>query len=279
MPRVKQGGIAAEPYVVYSAATMSRSILYVDGFNFYYGVTDYWRDTENLAGLGWCDFRALVERHFARPGEQLVTVKYFTAPVGPSQEIAGRRKGENVRYGEWRRAVRTIAGIQVIEGYYQVPSNDDRAAGAPNKVWENRDAPPKARLEKQTDVNLAVEVLLDACQAQHTRPEKVYVLSGDHDMMPVAFALQERLDPPVQVAILLPSKASVSGWRDAYDRTSRRLTSLLPPHRNSRVSRNVPEVHLLTREILSDSLLPYDLRDDRGEFQCRGEWRIPPQRD
>jgi len=40
-----------------------RATLYIDGFNFYYGVTQFWREkNEEWAGLGWCDFRALVER-------------------------------------------------------------------------------------------------------------------------------------------------------------------------------------------------------------------------
>lgn len=45
-------------------ADLERAILYVDGFNFYYGVTNHWRAKKGLPGLGWCNFRALVERHF-----------------------------------------------------------------------------------------------------------------------------------------------------------------------------------------------------------------------
>src|SRR6266699_4168925 len=93
---------------------MTRSILYVDGFNFYYGVTDYWREkarkeaeitnTEiKMAGLGWCDFRALVERHFKAADEELVSVKYFTSKVTYKEEIVRHLKGEHVRYGEWAR--------------------------------------------------------------------------------------------------------------------------------------------------------------------------------
>jgi hypothetical protein len=58
---------------------MQRATLYIDGFNFYYGVTKFWQEkNEEWAGLGWCDFRALVERHFPPRVAQL-DVKYFTA--------------------------------------------------------------------------------------------------------------------------------------------------------------------------------------------------------
>jgi hypothetical protein len=62
----------------------AKAALYVDGFNFYYGVTNYFRAFRerlgySLSGLCWCDFRALVERNFSQT--QLDSVKYFTARV------------------------------------------------------------------------------------------------------------------------------------------------------------------------------------------------------
>lgn len=67
-------------------------VLYVDGFNFYRGVTAYWSAEGGLAGLGWCDFRALVDRHFLDDGE--LRVKYFTAPVYPHLEAHASHERE-----------------------------------------------------------------------------------------------------------------------------------------------------------------------------------------
>src|SRR6185503_3790050 len=95
-----------------------RAILYVDGFNFYYGVSRHWGTKRNLEGLGWCDFRALIERHF-QLGSTPLEVKYFTAPVHLEHETPSHRKDEHLRYAVWARAVRTITGIRVVEGFYK----------------------------------------------------------------------------------------------------------------------------------------------------------------
>jgi hypothetical protein len=136
-----------------------RSVLYVDGFNFYYGVTAYWRKEKDLAGLGWCNFRALIEQHFPNPGRLLV--KYFTAPVTENVEIKGRRPGEHERYSVWMRALRTIGDLVIIEGIYKPDYK------------ENADAPAKAREDNQTDTNLAVEMLVDAFGPAESRPGHV----------------------------------------------------------------------------------------------------------
>ena len=97
---------------------MERAILYVDGFHFYHGVTKHWARLKGRPGLGWCDFRALVEHHFRLEGAHL-DIKYFSAPVHFEHEAPNLRKEEARRYGIWTRALRTVAGIQVVEGYYR----------------------------------------------------------------------------------------------------------------------------------------------------------------
>jgi hypothetical protein len=239
---------------------MSR-ILYVDGFNFYYGVGAYWSRQRGLAGLGWCDFRALVERHFPETGH--VHVKYFTAPVTENVELRNHRPGEHLRYSIWRRALQTISSLTVVEGFYK-RSGDRSAPG-----------PAEDREEKQTDINLAVEMMMDAFGAAESRPEHVFLLSGDYDQMPVVFALQERAAKPIPVTVLLPSAQSETDWNQSYERTRKRLLKSYPiKSRAGGLGRPV-QVKVLDETILASSLLGYTLRDSEGEFHCPDYWRLP----
>lgn len=231
---------------------MSR-VLYVDGFNFYRGVTSYWSREKGLAGLGWCNFHALVERQF--PSEGDLEVKYFTAPVHPHLE---HRAGETARYKKWMRALRTIEKLIVVEGFHKPP--------------EER----KGREEKQTDVNLAVELVVDAFRPIGPRPQHVFVLSGDCDQMPAIFALQERLLPGVPVTVLLPSDATRQNWNGRYETTRSVL-------RKSHRATSQPDVPLrplvvrLSEDMLANSLLGYFLADSEGEFECPDYWQLPTE--
>jgi hypothetical protein len=237
-----------------------RRILYVDGFNFYYGVTAYWK-RNGLSGLGWCDFRALIERHFPEEGE--LRVKYFTAEV---REMTPQRwEGEFERYALWMRAVRTIPGTTVIEGFYKRDSGRSRP-----------DADTKFREEKQTDVNLAVELLTDACDLSGPRPDRVYLLSGDCDLMSAVFALEERVGIPV--TLLLPSESRAEDWQRAYGRTRKRLRKIHFPDRAAKTFElPSPSVSVLDAEILANSQLGYSLRDSAGKFDCPPYWQLPTE--
>jgi hypothetical protein len=236
-----------------------RRVLYVDGFNFYYGVTRYWDKEKQLAGLGWCNFPALVERHF--PGTGQVQTKYFTA--FPGVELPHRRPGEGDRYQLWRRALRTICNLLIVDGFYK-RDDDER----------NQDARSKRRTEKQTDVNLAVEAMADAFGPPQLCPEHVFILSGDCDQMPTVFALQERAPVPIRVTVLLPSGAKQQDWQDKYEGTRRRLLRSHPNMRRNAPGRPI-EVQVLDEKTLAASLLSYTLQDSEGSFECPDYWRLP----
>jgi hypothetical protein len=234
-----------------------RRILYVDGFNFYYGVTAHWRKND-LAGLGWCDFRALIERHFPEEGE--LCVKYFTAVV--REQTPQRWEGEFERYALWRRAVQTIPGAVVIEGFYKRDTSRSRP-----------DADTKFREEKQTDVNLAVELLTDAFGLSGPRPDRVYLLSGDCDLMPAVFALEERVGIPV--TMLLPSESRKEDWERTYGRTRKGLRRIHFPYKGVKTFEfPIPPIIVLDEEMLANSLFSYSLRDSEGDFECPHYWQL-----
>ncbi len=239
-----------------------RRILYVDGFNFYYGVSSHWRNRpERLAGLGWCNFAALVERNFQLPGPP--RVKYFTAPITQSVELPGNRPGENGRYHGWIRALKTIPDLHIVEGFYK-GEFDKRSPSTT----------PKSRVEKQTDVNLAVELMIDTFSAEDLRPKHVFILSDDHDLMPAVFAVQERALTPIRITMLLPPASNERHWEDRYQQTRSRLLRHKPAHAPAKSPTQPIEIRVLDESMLSQSLLSYTLRDEQGEFFCPDYWKL-----
>lgn len=234
----------------------SRVALYVDGFNYYYGVTNHYRAGKekrgySLSGLCWTDFRALAERHFLKQGEELTQIRYFTAPVTAAVETTNR-PGEQNRYETWIKAVRTIAGLEVISGFYK-PRHEAPGQGA------------KSRDEKLTDVNLAVELLLDGLAGVY---ERAIVLSGDADQMPSILAAAYRLPKPRRVLALLPPAQDKEDWKHRYcwaaEGLSQRMTM---PH----TAPHHVDVGVLGERELANSLLRYEL----PEVSCPSYWRLP----
>lgn len=221
-----------------------KRILYVDGFNFYYGVKEYWK-AHKLAGLAWCDFRALVERHFEKTAG--LQVKYFSAAV--KENTPQRYEGEHERYANWMRAVGTMADTQVIQGFHKREGE-------------------RSRDEKQTDVNIAVEMVMDANGHPETRPEHMYLLSGDFDLMPAVYAVGERVG--IGVTVLLPTRVPAADWKSGYERTRRALREV----HGAGKGRRDPAVVELSEEMLASSLLRYELRDEQGKFGCPDYWRL-----
>lgn len=124
-----------------------RTIVYVDGFNLYYG---------SLKGTPykWLDLAALFGAMLPA-GHQLERIKYFTARVSalPSDKDAPRRQDV------YLRALRKTHGdlLEIIEGEFLIKD-----------VWLPKTANPKEFVqvirpeEKGSDVNLAVELVNDA---------------------------------------------------------------------------------------------------------------------
>ncbi len=233
-----------------------KTALYVDGFNFYYGVTSYFRREReqrgySLSGLCWTDFRALAERHLMKPGQSLARLAYFTAPVTPAVETS-ERPGETSRYGLWMKALRTIPGVEVIQGFHK-PHGAEPGHAA------------KARDEKQTDVNLAVELLLDAANNVF---EQAFVLSGDSDQIPAIIAAAYRIGNGRRVRVLIPPGQDAEDWKKRYAPAAYALRQRGIEFKS--LGPNQVDVQTLTEAQLANSLLPYVL----PEVECPDYWRL-----
>lgn len=140
-----------------------RTIVYVDGFNFYYGAV---RGTP----WKWLDPAALFQKLIGSQNA-LVKVKYFTARVQPSP----RDPEVHIRQDAYLRAIQ--AWCPLVELYYghflrhRISMAHANPPPASVPVWKNE--------EKGSDVNLALHVLNDAWQNAY---DCALIVSNDSDL-------------------------------------------------------------------------------------------------
>jgi len=214
--------------------------MYIDGYNFYYSIKQHPAATPLF--LAWCNFRVLAERYFVPSNTELAVVKYFTAPVGHFGARGGEAGGEAGRQELWLRAVRTIRRLDVIEGFH----TGDRSSAS--------SAPQRARKEKETDVNVAVSMVVDAARNE---VDRLLLVTGDQDQLPAIRAVSGIFEK--RVDIWLPPNQAVGHWKylNAMDGVS---------------------VGAINREMLSRSRLPERLEDADGAFEAPRAWRAPVKR-
>ena len=140
-----------------------RVIVYVDGFNLYYGI----RGTPHR----WLDLRAMSSA-LLRPTDQLVHVKYFTARVRstPSDPNAP------LRQQVYLRALRTLPDLSIHFGHFLVSEPYMRVKSPPPNFIQVIKTE-----EKGSDVNLATHLLTDAFLGSY---DVALVVSNDSDLCP-----------------------------------------------------------------------------------------------
>jgi 6-hydroxy-3-succinoylpyridine 3-monooxygenase len=136
-----------------------RTIVYVDGFNLYYGAV---RGTPHE----WLNLSRYFE--LLRPADDIQLIRYFTAlvtgPTRPNQEI-------------FLRALATLQNVDVILGKFMsknVKCTLDVCTHVGSRLFVTHE-------EKRTDVNIAVHMLDDVYQ---NRCDRLILVSGDSDLVP-----------------------------------------------------------------------------------------------
>jgi hypothetical protein len=153
-----------------------RCFIYIDGFNFYYGIVKKhpeWR---------WLDFGKFCKS--LRPF-QAVFVRYFTALI----ENDSLRKERQLKY---LAALGTLDQFEIIKGKFQLRLSQCRA-DCGREFQE-----PK---EKKTDVNIAVRMMDDCI---NDTPDAIILISSDSDLEP-AIAWIHRSYPKVDIMVYLPN--------------------------------------------------------------------------
>lgn len=151
---------------------MKKTIVYIDGFNLYYGLL-------RRTAYKWLDLIAFARNLLPRPEEhEIVAVKYFTARVNydPAEPTAQAHQDIYLSALEAHSPE-----LKIVKGYYKrfrarFPFAKDpckscnQASGA--IVWKTE--------EKRSDVNLASEMLIDHI---NTECDCVVLVSGDTDLI------------------------------------------------------------------------------------------------
>ena len=136
-----------------------RVIVYVDGFNFYYGL----KRNPRWKRYYWIDFVRLFES-FMKPHQELVAVKYFSA-----KPISNEDKAE--RQSLLFKANEENPKFQLVLGKYLQKSLTCKNCGYKITTYE----------EKESDVRIATQVVRDAFEKSC---DVAIVVSADSDMKP-----------------------------------------------------------------------------------------------
>ena len=141
-----------------------RIVVYVDGFNLYFGMLD--------AGFDYCKWLNLkvLALNLLQSNQKLAEIKYFTSRVSNNPE---KQKRQNT----YIEALESI-GVKMYYGNYQSDTIECKRC---NNIW------PKYN-EKMTDVNIATQILIDAYQDKY---DMAMLISGDSDLVPPIKAVHE----------------------------------------------------------------------------------------
>ena len=149
---------------------MKKTIVYIDGFNLYYGLL------KGVPSSKWLDPVAFAKA-MLRDDHDIIQVKFFTARVRPYPQDAQAVARQDI----YIQALNALPAVKVVEGYYNR-----------NKIWlphVNPDCRACRRArngmahvmkfeEKRSDVNLTSALL---CDAFRNEAECFVLVTGDSD--------------------------------------------------------------------------------------------------
>lgn len=210
-----------------------RTIVYVDGFNLYYGAL---KGTANR----WLNIYRMSQ--LALKGHNICKLKYFTALVKPRPGDSS----QHIRQQVYLRALRTVPQVEICLGTFLV--------SYPKMVVHPVSSPPEfvtvvKTEEKGSDVNIATHLLMDAYENQF---DVAVLITNDSDLLMPVQVVRRKLGK--RVGILNPQilnpKAKPS-WA---------------------LQRNADFFRTLRKGVLAASQFPPTLSDADGTFHKPLSW-------
>ena len=162
-----------------------RAIVYVDGFNFYYGAI-------RNGPYKWLN----LERYFCRlrQHDQIQKIRYFTA------KISGNHLPDQEAY---LLALTTLPLVEVILGRFKTKQIACQVPACPNpgrRIFSMQE-------EKRTDVNIALWMLHDA---QQDLCDRLILVSGDSDLVPAVRMVRDHFAGK-EIVVYIPAKNATRG--------------------------------------------------------------------
>ena len=202
-------------------------IVYIDGFNCYFGLKEsqwqcyYWLDYAKLA-------HKLASKIMAE-NPTLVATKYFTARISAPEDKRRRQT-------TFLEALEAHSDTKFYYGHYRENKYSCSGCGRPNFVPN----------EKQTDVNIAVNMVVDAVQDNF---DTAILIGGDSDLIP----------PVETIKRLYPHK---------------RVIACFPPNRHSKHLRKVcnGQIHLSESDFKNNQLPETVRRKDGYTLERPQRW-------
>jgi uncharacterized LabA/DUF88 family protein len=173
------------------AKKRERVIVYIDGFNLYFGLRE-----RGWHRYMWLDLKQLSHK-LLKSDQKLVATNYFTSRVSSPKDKADRQN-------TFLEALGTLPKLQIFYGNYQVNKRKCMHCGKIDRVPN----------EKMTDVNIATEMLTDAFLDKF---DTALLISADGDLETpvekIATTAGKRLVvvfPPSRCSFKLKQKATAT---------------------------------------------------------------------
>ena len=144
-----------------------QAFAYVDAYNLYYGLRK--SCGRGVAGWRWLDLPALLRR--MAPEFEIARVYYFTAHIQPPNWAKAKRQKRLLR------ALATFPEVVPVFGRYRSDPAEFPTVANPDVSVE-----VLRTEEKETDVNIAVQLLVDGLLERNV--ENLLVVSNDSDQVP-----------------------------------------------------------------------------------------------
>lgn len=167
-----------------------RTIVYIDGFNFYYSLKKSTVGGFNWRKYYWIDLIKLFEQYLSPDIHELVKVKYFTAKQSDPGKVA--------RQSIWLSLLKNLYPnrFEPIWGNYKEKTLRcplDCSYGGRSKNYITNE-------EKETDVNIAVHMISDCYE---NLVDNVILVSGDSDQSPPLRLLVDKF-PKKKIKVYFP---------------------------------------------------------------------------
>lgn len=169
---------------------MEKVIFFIDGFNLYHALLD----NKRLNQYKWLDLTSLTHK-FILKTDKIEDIYYFTALTTWSPDKVKRHK-DFIKAQE-------IKGVKIIYGEFK---RKDKLCPICKKTYQTFE-------EKQTDVNIAIQLLKLAIQDKY---DKAFIISGDSDLIPSIEAVKSAF-PNKQIGVIIPIYRSAEQLKQTCD--------------------------------------------------------------